>query len=348
MTTNAYLDFMKGTPTMSVLSQRNYRLFWVGESVSLLGDQFFFIALPWLVLSLTDDALAIGLVYAFAGIPRAGFMLFGGILNSALPGIAVAFGINTFSFLISVITLLMIHTQKSEGQPLHQELHIFKDLKEVVIHVWNDTNLRAVMLMSIFVNFFSQGPFFVGIPILAEARFEQGASAFGIIMAAYGIGSLVGTLLGNAYPNPFPHRRGWFLLFLVALQGPKLILIGLLDKIIMISLVVFVGHIALGYAFLVWMTWMQQHTEANMRGRVTSLFFLYIALLYPLSAILSGVIVEHDVTILFVVAGILYSTVVVSIEILYKVRDLPTLDEALVQPSQIDLRRVTHTIQALR
>ena len=66
---------------MSVLRIRNFRLLWIGEGISLLGDQFYMIALPWLVLSLTGNALAVGTVMATAGIPRALFMLVGGALT---------------------------------------------------------------------------------------------------------------------------------------------------------------------------------------------------------------------------------------------------------------------------
>jgi len=65
----------------NVLRNRNFRLLWIGEGISLLGDQFYMIALPWLVLSLTGDALAVGTVLATAGIPRALFMLVGGALT---------------------------------------------------------------------------------------------------------------------------------------------------------------------------------------------------------------------------------------------------------------------------
>ena len=64
-----------------VLKIRDFRLLWLGEGISLLGDQFGLIALPWLVLRLTGDAFAMGTVLAMAGIPRAIFMLFGGALT---------------------------------------------------------------------------------------------------------------------------------------------------------------------------------------------------------------------------------------------------------------------------
>ncbi len=65
----------------NVLSLRDFRLFFVGVSTSLLGDQFALIATPWLVLQLTGDPLALGLVLALEGIPRALFMLFGGAVT---------------------------------------------------------------------------------------------------------------------------------------------------------------------------------------------------------------------------------------------------------------------------
>jgi MFS family permease len=63
-----------------VLANRDFRLLWFGQAVSVLGDQFQLIALPWLVLQLTGDPVAVGAVLALAGIPRAVFMLLGGAL----------------------------------------------------------------------------------------------------------------------------------------------------------------------------------------------------------------------------------------------------------------------------
>lgn len=64
-----------------ILRDRNFILLWLGQGTSLIGDQFYLIALPWLVLLLTGDAVSLGLVLALAGIPRAIFMLAGGALT---------------------------------------------------------------------------------------------------------------------------------------------------------------------------------------------------------------------------------------------------------------------------
>lgn len=60
---------------------RNFVLLWLGQGASLVGDQFSLIALPWLVLQLTGDSVALGLVLALAGFPRAAIMLVGGALT---------------------------------------------------------------------------------------------------------------------------------------------------------------------------------------------------------------------------------------------------------------------------
>jgi MFS family permease len=60
------------------LAGRDFRLLFSGETISLLGDQFHFVALAWLVLQLTGSGLAVGTVLMVAGIPRAIFILIGG------------------------------------------------------------------------------------------------------------------------------------------------------------------------------------------------------------------------------------------------------------------------------
>jgi len=66
------------------LRVRDFRLLFVGEGISLAGDAFALVALPLLVLALSDDALALGAVMALAGAPRAVLMLLGGAVVDRL------------------------------------------------------------------------------------------------------------------------------------------------------------------------------------------------------------------------------------------------------------------------
>ncbi len=63
------------------LRVRDFRLLWAGAAVSLFGDQFYLVALPWLVLQITGSGLALGTVLMSAAVPRAVFMLVGGAVT---------------------------------------------------------------------------------------------------------------------------------------------------------------------------------------------------------------------------------------------------------------------------
>lgn len=64
-----------------MLARRDFRLLWLGQSVSILGDQFYLVALPWLVLYLTGSSLALGSILLTATIMRVAFQLVGGAIS---------------------------------------------------------------------------------------------------------------------------------------------------------------------------------------------------------------------------------------------------------------------------
>ena len=53
------------------LRNRAFRLLWIGNTISWTGDQFYLVALPWLVLSLTGSSIVLGAIEMLAAIPRA-------------------------------------------------------------------------------------------------------------------------------------------------------------------------------------------------------------------------------------------------------------------------------------
>jgi MFS family permease len=72
---------VRGLALLRPFADRDFRIFWAGENVSVLGDQFHFVALAWLTLQLTGSGLALGTVLMAAAVPRALLMLFGGAIS---------------------------------------------------------------------------------------------------------------------------------------------------------------------------------------------------------------------------------------------------------------------------
>ncbi|HEX5465734.1 MAG TPA: MFS transporter [Candidatus Limnocylindrales bacterium] len=69
----------------SSLEVRNYRLYFFGQLISLIGTWMEGVAQAWLVLTLTNDPVALGVRSALQFLPVMILGLFGGILADALP-----------------------------------------------------------------------------------------------------------------------------------------------------------------------------------------------------------------------------------------------------------------------
>ena len=101
-------------PLLRPLAERNFRLLWMGESVSVFGNFFHMIALAWVVLEVTGSGLALGTVMMAAAIPRALFMLFGGVLSDRVSPRLVMMVSNTAQGALVGLLSLLVFSQTME------------------------------------------------------------------------------------------------------------------------------------------------------------------------------------------------------------------------------------------
>ncbi len=74
-----------GLAGLRALRHRNFRLFWSGQLISLVGTWMQSVAQAWLVLTMTNDPFMLGVVAAAQFLPVMVFGLFGGIVADSLP-----------------------------------------------------------------------------------------------------------------------------------------------------------------------------------------------------------------------------------------------------------------------
>ncbi len=74
-----------GLDGFRALRHRNFRLFWSGQLISLVGTWMQSVAQGWLVLTITNDPFMLGVVAAAQFVPVMVFGLFGGIVADSLP-----------------------------------------------------------------------------------------------------------------------------------------------------------------------------------------------------------------------------------------------------------------------
>ena len=72
-------------PTFTSLAHSNFRLFWTGQLVSLVGTWLQQVALSWYVLTLTNSAFMLGAVSAISSLPILLLALPGGVVADRVP-----------------------------------------------------------------------------------------------------------------------------------------------------------------------------------------------------------------------------------------------------------------------
>jgi len=99
---------------LGALQEREFRLFFTGQLVSLLGDAVTPFALAWAVLDLTGSARDLGFVLAAKIAPLVVFLLVGGVFADRLPrrGVMVSADVARMAVQAATAALLLSHTAR--------------------------------------------------------------------------------------------------------------------------------------------------------------------------------------------------------------------------------------------
>jgi MFS family permease len=98
------------TRTFSALKHRNFRLFWTGQMLSLIGTWMQTTGQAWLVLQITKSAWALGIVGALQFLPVLLFSLFGGVLADRVPKRTVVLFTQSSAMLLATVLWLLVVT----------------------------------------------------------------------------------------------------------------------------------------------------------------------------------------------------------------------------------------------
>lgn len=102
--------FKSGGETFSSLKIRNYRLYFIGQAVSLSGTWMQTIGQAWLVLDLTHSGTALGLVTAVQFLPILLFAPLGGVIADRFPKRTILFFTQAILGLLALILGILVAT----------------------------------------------------------------------------------------------------------------------------------------------------------------------------------------------------------------------------------------------
>lgn len=246
--------------------------------------------------------MGIAQLVGFVG-PTAAGILIGGASSSSF-GIGLAFALDALTFAVSAVCLWLIRTG-SRGQSAETKESVWASILTGVKYLWNEEPLRLMFLNLTAVNFLIVGPLLVGIPVLANTRLPEGATAFGLLMSAFSGGNLVGILLAGSLPRPSGTMMRIMIISLLVAFG---VIIGLLGVIpstwVDFALLLLLG-LGNGYIAIIMFTWMQTTTPKDMLGRMMSIIMFSNTGLIPVSQAVSGAVIKWNLTFLFAAAGTL-------------------------------------------
>ncbi|HET7857411.1 MAG TPA: MFS transporter [Gaiellaceae bacterium] len=244
----------------------------------------------------------------------------GVIAATTNPGIV--FVVDAGTFAVSAVSLALLRPPRAVREGGRQSF--IADLaggwRELVSHrwlwvivVWASTYLGIVV-----------APFMTLGPVIAKESLG-GASAWGLIAAGWGAGSLAGFLIALRWK---PARPMLVCTLLVLLVAPAIALLALRAPAPVIALAQAVGGTGMGIFGAVWQTTLQQHVREDALSRVSAWDWMGSLVFLPLGLVLAGPISDAigiSRTLWGAFAWAVLSTLIVLL--VREVRDLRRLEE---------------------
>ena len=222
-----------------------------------------------------------------------------------MTGIAAAMAFDALTFLISVVTLVLMKWQGIQKPQAKPSGNILASIQEGIIFLWGDALLRTMFILMVAANFLFVGPLLVGIPVLADTRLAGGAAAYGIIMGAFGGGNLLGILMTNNVLQVVGKRMAAFIVGVIASFGVGLILMGVVSSTLVAFVILFVLGIGNGVLAI---TLGHLSSAPDAEGDAWASDEPGVVRrcgLVPVSQALTGALIKLSLAGLFAVAGIL-------------------------------------------
>jgi MFS family permease len=245
------------------------------------------------------------------------------LIGPAIAGLVVshqnlgtAFAVDgaTFVFAAFMIGLMSERRRPGADQPFDGEAEgplpvkgLLASIGEGLRYAWKHPLVRALLFFIAAFEFSFIGPFSVGLAAMAKTRFAMGATALGWMLSAFGGGMLAGTLLAGSIK--MLRRRGTIIISTSFLSGVGFILLGFATHLAWASVIlVFIG-LAAGVANILVLALLQSETDRRLLGRVMGLLLFGSILLETLSYAVAGVIVDVNLTTLFLGGGVIMAVV---------------------------------------
>jgi len=230
------------------------------------------------------------------------------LIGPAIAGLVIAKVGSGFCFLIdglsyiAVIAALLAMTIKPRSPQVTKHIHPWQSLKEGFIYTFSFPPIRSIILLLGLVSFMGM-QYTVLVPIFATKVLQGGSETLGFLMAAAGVGSLIGAIYLSTRKSVL--GLGKFIAFSPILMGIGLIGFSV-SRILPLSLLMML-LVGLGFIlqFTSSNTLIQTIVEDDKRSRVMSLYTMAFFGMLPLGNLFAGALANViGATDTLIVAGV--------------------------------------------
>ena len=208
-----------------------------------------------------------------------------GGLAVAFGGPALAFGINALTFVFSFATLMFATPVR---RTLAAKTSLLRDIRAGFGYVFSVRWIWTTTIYFMLVNVAYAGQSGVMTPLLVRDVLAGNAETFGVLMSAYG----VGTIVASVVVAQLTIRRPGRLLFAFELLAAVCVLaIGLLPIIPAVVVFMALTGVGLASSTVIWEAMLQRHVPEKLLGRVASIDLLGNSLINPVGPIAAAALV---------------------------------------------------------
>lgn len=196
-----------------------------------------------------------------------------GVLVGALTA-PVALVANAFSYLVSVVTLLLIRTPEPRPRTSEAKRRLLPELRDGLRWVLRNPILRALALVGFCCNF-SMVTVWTMFLLYGTRDLHLGSGTLGGIFATASVGGLIGAAISGKVIQRFRLGRVYLVAQSALLLGPALIVLAGGPRPVLVGMCVlsfFVTYLGLGVANVIIVSLRQTSTPQSMMGRMTAVF----------------------------------------------------------------------------
>ena len=215
----------------------------------------------------------------------------GGLISAAF-GADTAFLVDAVSFLVSAALLSSIRRSFSESAERTTE---HPGIVEATQETWRFARRdhRVLSLLAVKFGFGAAAGLLALIPVMALQVFDAGNIGFGILMAARGVGALIGPFLGHRIAGP-GHRRLFPAIGLsLAVFGLGYMAMGAAPSLAIAAVTICVAHLGGGSQWMLSTYGLQVLVPDHIRGRIFGFDYMLITLSLSVSAVIASAVADQ-------------------------------------------------------